>query len=67
MELLTEIYVIAREKVRASIRKDTNGQTMTEYALILAAVAIVAYVTYQVMGQDIGSMVSKIDDQLNTA
>ena len=34
---------------------------MTEYALILAAVAIVAYVTYQVMGQDIGSMVNKID------
>lgn len=32
-----------------------RAQTMTEYALILAAVAIVAYVTYQVMGQDIGS------------
>lgn len=44
-----------------------RGQTMTEYALILAAVAIVAYVTYQVMGQDIGSMVNTIDNALNTA
>ena len=40
---------------------------MTEYALILAAVAIVAYITYQVTGQDIGSMVSAIDSALSNA
>jgi Flp pilus assembly pilin Flp len=40
---------------------------MTEYALILAAVAIVAYITYQVMGQDIGSMVNNIDNGLASA
>lgn len=45
----------------------SGAQTMTEYALILAAVAIVAYVTYQVLGQDIGSMVSKIDTALTGA
>jgi Flp pilus assembly pilin Flp len=67
MELLTEMYVNASEKVLGSIRKDAKGQTMTEYALILAAVAIVAYVIYQVMGQDIGSMVNKIDTSLNAA
>jgi Flp pilus assembly pilin Flp len=67
MELLTEMYVNASERVLGSIRKDAKGQTMTEYALILAAVAIVAYVTYQVMGQDIGSMVNKIDTSLNAA
>ncbi len=44
-----------------------RGQTMTEYALIFAAVAIVAYITYQVMGQDIGSMVSKINSALLAA
>jgi len=48
----------------ARIRRLTSGQTMTEYALILAAVAIVVYVTYQVMGQDITSMVNKIDSAL---
>jgi Flp pilus assembly pilin Flp len=51
----------------AQAQRGTRGQTMTEYALILAAVAIVAYVTYQVMGQDIGSMVSKIDTALAAA
>jgi Flp pilus assembly pilin Flp len=61
------MYVYSSEKMRKSIRNNSEGQTMTEYALILAAVAIVAYVTYQVMGQDIGSMVNKIDNALATA
>jgi Flp pilus assembly pilin Flp len=67
LELFTKMYVNASEKMRKSIRKNAEGQTMTEYALILAAVAIVAYVTYQVMGQDIGSMVNKIDAALSAA
>jgi len=67
MNLCTKMYVIASEKFLKGIRKNAEGQTMTEYALILAAVAIVAYVTYQVMGQDIGSMVNKIDLALATA
>jgi len=43
-----------------------KGQTMTEYALILAAVAIVVFITYEVMGQDIGTLVSNIDTLLTT-
>ena len=50
--------------ISSRVRRETRGQTMTEYALILAAVAIVAYATYRVMGQDIGSMVNKIDSTL---
>ena len=34
-----------------------RGQTMTEYALILAAVALVVFVFYQTMGKSIQSMV----------
>jgi Flp pilus assembly pilin Flp len=64
MDKVMRSYVKAREMGRRAIRKNAKGQTMTEYALILAAVAIVAYVTYQVMGQDIGSMVNKIDTSL---
>lgn len=53
--------------ISSRVRRETRGQTMTEYALILAAVAIVAYATYRVMGQDIGSMVNKIDSALAAA
>jgi Flp pilus assembly pilin Flp len=37
---------------------------MTEYALIIAAVAIVVFVVYEVMGQDIGRLVNSIDSAL---
>jgi Flp pilus assembly pilin Flp len=63
MDRINKWYI----RVRENVIKRNSGQTMTEYALILAAVAIVAYVTYQVMGQDIGSMVSKIDTALAAA
>jgi Flp pilus assembly pilin Flp len=46
------------------IRESRRGQTMTEYALILSAVAVVVFVTYQVMGQDVNSLVNKIDKTL---
>jgi len=41
-----------------------RGQTMTEYALILAAVAVVVYVTYTTMGTDITALVTRVDTAL---
>lgn len=68
MKVLNAMYVKMREKVAAiADSRSCKAQTMTEYALILAAVAIVVYVTYQVMGQDIGSLVSKVDSALSNA
>ena len=58
-EMMTRLYV--------KVRGFRKGQTMTEYALILAAVAIVVFVTYEVMGQDIGSLVNKIDSSLGAS
>ena len=45
----------------------SRGQTMTEYALILAAVAIVVYVAYSTLGNDIGTLVNHVDAILTTA
>ncbi len=53
---LTKMYVKAREVSR--------GQTMTEYALILSAVAVVVFVGYQTMGTDIKSLLTSVDGQL---
>jgi Flp pilus assembly pilin Flp len=63
MEFLTRTFV----KVREFQKKLTKGQTMTEYALILAAVAVVVFVTYEVMGQKITSLVQNIDSDLSAA
>ena len=63
MEVLTKLYIRVREfQMRLS-----KGQTMTEYALILAAVAVVVFVTYEVMGQQINNLVNFIDSDLSTA
>jgi len=61
-EQITRMYVKARELGK----RLSKGQTMTEYALILAAVAIVVFITYEVMGQDIGALVTNIDTALTT-
>ncbi len=56
MEFLTKLYVRVTEFQRA--------QTMTEYALILAAVAVVVYAGYQTMGNTILTEVNNIDSKL---
>ena len=47
-----------------SARNWLRGQTMTEYALILSAVAVVVYIGYQTMGGDIVSMLGTLDNSL---
>jgi Flp pilus assembly pilin Flp len=43
--------------VRLAERK---GQAMTEYALILSAVAVVAYLVYQNLGNSIGTLLGTV-------
>jgi Flp pilus assembly pilin Flp len=63
MEFVTKTFVQMRE---AAMRK-MQGQTMTEYALILAAIAVVVYGTYKVLGNSIGSLASGVDSTLTSA
>jgi Flp pilus assembly pilin Flp len=56
MDLIRKLYVKADESAR--------GQTMAEYALILAAVAVVVFVGYQIMGTTITGLLSTVDGNL---
>jgi Flp pilus assembly pilin Flp len=60
---ITGILVSVRERV---IRV-TRGQTMTEYALLLAAVAVAVYATYRLLGNNIGTLASGVDSTLTNA
>jgi Flp pilus assembly pilin Flp len=78
MESIIRSYLYAREKITRLGRtapmarlvrgqsgaRFTRGQTMTEYALILAAVAIAVFVTYQTMGTNIQALVNAVDSKL---
>ena len=46
------------------IRENERGQTMAEYALILAAVAVVVFIGYQLMGTTITTLLTSVDGQL---
>ena len=55
-EMVTKAYVQLRENLR--------GQTMTEYALILAAVAVAALVAYQGLGSAISTVAGNLASDL---
>ena len=56
MNTISKLVVRAREYQR--------GQTMAEYALILAAVAVVVFIGYQTMGTTITTMLTTVDGKL---
>jgi Flp pilus assembly pilin Flp len=54
-------------RLQETLVRRLRGQTMVEYALIIAAVGVVAWGAYNLMGHDIGSMASGIDSALTNA
>jgi Flp pilus assembly pilin Flp len=63
MDLFTKAFL----KVRERFVRFHRGQTMTEYALILAAIAVVVYGTYKALGNNIGSLANGVDSALTNA
>ena len=61
MDKITRMFVKVREYQR--------GQTMAEYALILAAVAVVVFVGYQTMGTTITTImtIASVSGERNSA
>lgn len=46
------------------VREYRRGQTMTEYALILAAIAVVCIIGYDAMGTSVSAVVTSVNAQL---
>jgi Flp pilus assembly pilin Flp len=63
MDLFTKAFL----KVRERFVRVHRAQTMTEYALILAAIAVAVYGTYRLLGNSIGSLASGVDSALTSA
>jgi Flp pilus assembly pilin Flp len=63
MEFVTKMFIGSRE----SVVRARRGQTMTEYALILAAIAVVVYGVYKALGNNIGSLANGVDSALTNA
>ena len=63
MELIENIFLRTRE----ILVKNRRAQTMTEYVLIVAAIAIVVYGTYVTLGNNISSFANGADSVLTNA
>ncbi len=63
METVNRWFVRMRERV---VRFE-RAQDMTEYALIVAAIAIVVFAAYEIMGQSISTLASGVDSSLTNA
>lgn len=65
MGRLTALFIVLCE----FRRRLSRGQTMTEYTLILATIAVACFAVYAITGQDINALVSwnQIDKDLTNA
>jgi Flp pilus assembly pilin Flp len=48
-------------------KRSEAGQTMTEYVLIIAAIAVAGYVAYQGLETGINGVITKVTGSLNAA
>jgi len=63
MEAVTKIFI----NLRGLMVRNTSGQTMTEYVLVLSAIAVVVYGVYVVLGNNVSTLASGVDSVLTNA
>ncbi len=62
MNFLKKMYVRVTEAKRGE-----SGQTMTEYVLIVAAIAVAGYIAYQGLEGGIGTLITSVTGKLTAA
>ncbi|MFZ1121707.1 MAG: hypothetical protein WB580_16050 [Candidatus Binataceae bacterium] len=63
MDSIQRIYV----RVRETLARNRNAQTMTEYIMIVSAIAVVVYGTYLALGNNVSSFANGADSVLTNA
>ena len=54
-------------KLMVRVRESKTGQTMTEYVLIIAAIAVAGYIAYQGLEGGINTIISNVTATLKGA
>jgi Flp pilus assembly pilin Flp len=55
------------DKIIVGVRESQTGQTMTEYVLIIAAIAVAGYLAYQGLEGGINSIITNVTATLSAA
>lgn len=59
MHLFTKLYVRVTERIA-----ERKGQAMSEYALVLSAVAIAGFLSFKSVGNKIGTLLNNVISDL---
>ena len=62
--IMSNLGLKAFVRMQIRLRQMREGQTMTEYALLLASVATFVYVAYKNMGTKVTGVITTVDNQL---
>lgn len=54
-------------KLMVRVRESKTGQTMTEYVLIIAAIAVAGYIAYEGLEGGINSIIANVTATLSAA
>ena len=54
-------------KLMVRVRESKQGQTMTEYVLIIAAIAVAGYIAYQGLEGGINTIIATVTSELTGA
>ena len=54
-------------RLMITLRESKNGQTMTEYVLIIAAIAVAGYIAYQGLEGGINTILTNVTNTLKAA
>jgi len=60
---VAKVYICARE----ALVHRRDAQTMTEYTLVVAAIAIVVFAAYRALGNNVSSLASGVDSTLTNS
>jgi Flp pilus assembly pilin Flp len=63
MKFVLQLFV----RMRETFVSKRNAQTMTEYVLVLSAIAVVVYGVYLVLGNNVSTFASGADSVLTNA
>jgi len=55
------------KQLMVRVRESKNGQTMTEYVLIIAAIAVAGYIAYEGLEGGINSIIANVTSTLSGA
>jgi Flp pilus assembly pilin Flp len=61
---MSDLALRAFVRLQIRLRQMHEGQTMAEYALLLASVATIVYAAYKNMGTKVTGVLSTVDNQL---